>query len=223
MQRQQEVQIGDVFGRLVVVAPAGFKENPNGTRRRAYRCMCSCGREIIATGTLLKSGSVKSCGCWRQDRMRNLNRKHGGHGTRLYMCWIDMRRRCSSHRVCCVQNYVKRGITVCKAWERWESFRDWALNHGYADDLTLDRIDNNRGYCPSNCRWATPLQQSNNQRRTIWVNTPEGRMSLADAVRKFSSVCYNTVSARVRHGWETWTAVSTKRIPNDKRRHRREL
>lgn len=223
MQRQQEVQIGDVFGRLVVVASAGVKESPNGIRRRAYRCMCSCGREIVATGTLLKSGGVKSCGCWRRDRMKTLNRKHGGYGTRLYMCWIDMRRRCSGYRVACAKNYTGRGITVCKAWQQWETFRDWAMEHGYADDLTIDRIDNNKGYSPSNCRWVITSQQNNNQQRTRWVDTPEGRMSLADAVRKFSPVCYSTVSARVRHGWDWWKAITAPRVPNDKRRYKHGL
>lgn len=214
MQEQQEIQIGDVFGKLVVVASAGFKENPNGTRRRAYRCMCSCGRETIVTGTLLKSGSVKSCGCWRRDRMKQLNYKHGGFGTRLYTCWVDMRRRCIPAQGKRSQNYADRGITVCRAWQKWERFRDWARNNGYAEHLTIDRIDNNRGYCPSNCRWVTPAQQNNNQRRTVRIDTPDGLMSLANAVRKYKVVCYSTAIARIRRGWSALAAVSTPRRSN---------
>ena len=216
--QKQEIQIGEVIGRLRVVEAAGFKVSPNGTRRTAYRCVCECGNEVICTGTMLKAGTVKSCGCWRRDRASKLNYKHGGFGTRLYMCWVDMRRRCAGRDSTSGRNYKDRGISVCRSWDSWIRFRDWALSHGYAEGLTLDRIDNDKGYMPSNCRWATTAQQNNNQQRTTWVFMPEGKMSLADAVRRHRVVCYNTASARIRRGWDPVKAVLTERIPNKNRR-----
>lgn len=221
MQKAQ-IPEGSKFGRLVVVGPAGFKTAPNGVRRSAYRCRCDCGAEVIATGTLLLSGEVKSCGCHRRDRMKHLNYKHGDTGSRLYTIWIGMRQRCSKDDLASSVYYKKRGIKVCTLWNRsWAAFKRWALANGYRDDLTLGRIDNNKNYGPKNCRWETVLQQNNNQQRTTWVDTPVGRMSLSDAVRKYRVVCMNTARARVFHGWDPWLAVSTPRIPNNQRKRGR--
>lgn len=218
MQTSQ-VQIGDRFGRLVVTEDAGFKTSPSGVRRRAYRCKCDCGNEVVETGTLLKSGCVKSCGCHRRDRMKKLNYKHGDFGTRLYMAWVDMRRRCSKSECDPYGAYKSRGIRVCREWQHsWLKFKKWALSHGYRDDLTLDRIDNDKGYCPSNCRWATIEQQANNKQGTVWVETPDGRMSLMMAVRKYGKVCYGTAHARIyRQKVNPWLAVITPTTNNEQR------
>lgn len=90
---------------------------------------------------------------------------HGMSNTRLYSCYRDMRNRCKGLKERDKKNYFDRGITYCKEWETFEMFRDWALSHGYQDDLTLDRIDNDKGYSPDNCRWVTRAVQNNNTRQ----------------------------------------------------------
>lgn len=92
---------------------------------------------------------------------------HGGHLTRLYSIWRGMRDRCTYPSMRNWKNYGGRGITVCAEWQNnFEAFRDWALANGYADDLTIDREDNNGNYEPSNCRWITPLEQQQNRRKS---------------------------------------------------------
>ena len=90
-------------------------------------------------------------------------RKHGLSRTRIYQCWADMKARClnKSHRW--YSHYGERGITVCDEWMQFEPFAEWAFSHGYADDLTIDRIDNNKGYCPEYCKWSTQHEQSMNK------------------------------------------------------------
>lgn len=206
-----DIHTGDIFGRLQVVAPAGFRTYKSGVRRRLFLCKCSCGRTVEVVGSLLASGFVKSCGCWRTDRMRELNRKHGDAGSKLYMVWVDIRRRCEKPNRPSWKYYGGRGVSICANWrDSWPAFKRWALKTGYRDGLTIGRVDNDKGYCPSNCRWETTREQNRNQQRTVWVTSPDGaRFSLAEAVERFSSACYNTVRARIRHGWPAWKAVTT--------------
>ena len=90
---------------------------------------------------------------------------HGMSGTRLYSIWRDMKNRCNGLKEKDKKNYFDRGITYCTEWERFEAFRDWALSRGYREDLTLDRINNDKGYSPDNCRWVTRAVQNNNTRQ----------------------------------------------------------
>lgn len=94
---------------------------------------------------------------------------HGMSGTRLYRCFRDMKNRCNGLKPRDRKNYFERGITYCSEWETFESFRDWALSNGYNDNLTLDRIDNDKGYSPDNCRWISRAEQNNNTRQNHFI------------------------------------------------------
>ena len=96
--------------------------------------------------------------------------KHGLSRTRIYQCWADMKGRCLNSRHKWFNHYGGRGITVCGEWMEFEPFAEWAYSHGYADNLTIDRIDNNKGYCPENCKWSTQHEQSMNKRHLANAN-----------------------------------------------------
>lgn len=147
---------GRWFGRLRVIKRIGR----NKQRSSTWLCCCSCGAERIISSASLQSSNTKSCGCLHREQSALRKLKHGGFGTRLYRIWFDMRRRCRNPQRKAFPRYGGRGIKVCKAWQTFEAFRDWALKHGYQDDLTIDRINNDGNYTPSNCRWISLSENS---------------------------------------------------------------
>ena len=153
---------GQRFGRLVVLAPLP----PTQGRRTRWLCRCDCGNEIIAGSAYhLISGNTQSCGCLRRDCARERHLMHGGKGTRLYNIWKNARQRCRNPKAPDYTIYGARGVTFAPVWDDFAAFREWAMSNGYRDDLTLDRIDPDGGYCPDNCRWVTWKEQRHNQRR----------------------------------------------------------
>ena len=151
---------GQRFGRLTVLEPLP------GERRTRWRCVCDCGREtVVGSGHHLTSGNTKSCGCLHRDSARERHLVHGGKGSRLYNIWKNARQRCRNPRATDFKIYGGRGVTICTEWDSFAAFREWSLNNGYRDDLTLDRIDPDGDYCPENCRWTTWKEQRLNQRR----------------------------------------------------------
>lgn len=130
---------GQKFGYWTVVERA---ENHPATRSAQWLCECECGTKKIIRASALKSGKSKSCGCHKND----YNKIHGGKGTRLYECWRHMRYRCDNKNNQAYEMYGARGIKVCDEWQEFGAFRDWALENGYLDNLTLDRIDVNGNY-----------------------------------------------------------------------------
>jgi len=151
---------GQRFGRLVVIERA---ENKGG--HAGWLCQCNCGKDVIVSSSSLRRGLSQSCGCKRREEISCLRSKHKGTKTRLYNIWQNMLKRCNNPHSSRYSDYGGRGITVCDEWlHDFIAFRDWALTHGYRDYLTIDRINNDKGYSPDNCRWATVAEQNRNKR-----------------------------------------------------------
>ena len=148
---------GQRFGRLTVV------KRYDVTR---WLCRCDCGNETYSDSYQLRKGITKSCGCLQKELCGNQHRKHGFTKTRLYRIYYRMKERCYRPTNDNYKYYGGLGITVCDEWlKSFITFKDWALSHGYADNLTIDRINNELGYMPSNCRWITIQEQQKNRRK----------------------------------------------------------
>ena len=154
---------GQRFGRLTVVSRA--ENRGNQTR---WLCKCDCGNEKIIAGNALKSGVTLSCGCYHKEVTGKIRRTHGGTGTRLHSIWQNMKARCYRESAREYENYGGRGITICDEWRNdYKAFHDWAVENGYADNLTIDRKNVNGNYEPSNCRWITNEEQQRNKRYSV--------------------------------------------------------
>lgn len=146
-----------------------------GTGKIKWKCRCDCGNVVIAIGNNLKNGHTQSCGCYKRDRTIESHTIHGESDSRLYNILIGMKTRCYDEKCRSYKNYGAKGIRICDEWlgeEGYINFKKWALNNGYNNSLSIDRIDVLKDYCPSNCRWADTDVQANNKSvsRYITIN-----------------------------------------------------
>lgn len=156
---------GLTFGRLKVLRKAPSTKHG----KSSFVCQCDCGNIVTVKGQRLIRGITKSCGCLRKDTAKTLKISHGMTGTRIYKCWKNMLQRCNNPKIAEYKNYGGRGISVCNDWATFQNFYDWAIQSGYRDDLTIDRIDVNKNYCPENCRWADRYTQARNRTDNIFI------------------------------------------------------
>ena len=171
---------GSRFGRLTVI---GRGEPKAGCTNAVWRCKCDCGNEVDVRSTVLRKGESKSCGCLKSDYWREQKTTHGKCTTRLANIWYGMRERCCCETDPRYADYGGRGITICDEWlSDFQAFYDWAMANGYRDDLSIDRINNDGGYEPSNCRWATKKEQNNNRRKRRWKKRPPNQGGMTHGI-----------------------------------------
>lgn len=163
---------GRRFGRLTVQAEAGR----NAKKGVMWQCLCDCGNTTVVASTNLIQGHTQSCGCLHREQ----NITHGATDTKLYGVWINVKTRCNNPRNRAYPQYGGRGIRLCEEWESFQNFQNWAIKSGYADGLTLDRIDVNGNYSPENCRWADMKTQQNNRRNNHVIEFNGVRKTLSE-------------------------------------------
>lgn len=204
---------GKRFGRLTAIKTAPRKKS-NTTR---WECKCDCGRIIQTTRTSLIRGKSKSCGCYAVEKStgNKYRETHGQSYTRLYAIWQGMKQRCYDKNTEGYAIYGKKGIEICDEWLKFENFYKWAKGSGYSEDLTIDRIDNLKGYSPSNCRWATVKEQNRNKRKNRIIEK-DGEAHCVGYWSEKLNIPMSTIINRLNRGCTAEEALNT----NYKRRSR---
>lgn len=195
--------IGKRFGKLIVT-----QEWRDEKSRIQCLCQCDCGNTKTIRRDSLKNGRTSSCGCYAKERHP---KKHGLSRSRIYGIWLNMKNRCLKPNAKHYEYYGGRGITVTDEWlgeNGFDCFYKWAMENGYSDGLTIDRIDTNFGYAPDNCRWATMAQQVDNRSNTRYM-TLNGETKSIKEWSKTTGLSRRVLYYRTTHGWNDEKALTT--------------
>lgn len=208
MKKAQDLS-GQRFGNLVVLE---FDHKSIKSRKRFWKCQCDCGQQCIVYQNHLKSGHTKSCGC--SHHRTDINVIHGCcrrvvPKERIYGIWSGIKNRCLNKNNQAYNKYGGRGITICEEWLDFSNFKEWAFNHGYSDNLSIDRIDVNGNYCPENCRWANEVTQANNRRNSVYLTVGNETHTIAEWT-KIYNLPKGLISSRIHKlGWDVEKAITT--------------
>lgn len=193
-------KIGQVFGRLTVIDAL---EN----YRVLVKCECGAIKDVYYYD--LAYGKTVSCGCLSRENTIKRSTTHNQSNNRIYMTWQDMRKRCYNPKNVGYHNYGGRGIKVCQEWQEFLPFYNWSMNNGYKDNLTIDRIDVNGNYEPSNCRWITRKEQGFN-RRNNHLLTFNGKTQTMKEWSIETGLHYDCIRGRINdYGWSVEKALTT--------------
>jgi len=194
------------FGRLMVVRHVDARHKDS-----IYACICDCDAYVEARATKLKSGNVKSCGCLNAEQRPHIakktKRKPASSDVRsgAYISWREMHRRCYVSRTPHFERYGGKGVVVC---ERWNYFGNFLVDMGERPQgKTLDRINNSGNYEPSNCRWATPVEQANNRADNVRVSFAGTDRTVSEWSREPGAVYASLIAGRLRAGWDVERAI----------------
>lgn len=195
------------YNKLVVLKQSNYRKY----NQLSLDCICDCGNTVIATTNELNFKRVQSCGCLLKELNKNNNTTRKYKNKRLYTIYFNMKNRCLNPNNTHYKYYGGKGITICDEWlgkNGSTNFCDWAFKNGYMDDLTIERIDNSKGYSPNNCRWAKTIEQYYNK-------TNNNKITICGVTRTLSQWCnifnvkYSTVSDRYYSGWNIEKALTT--------------
>lgn len=197
MKKMGKERVGDVYGDLVIT----------GYENGKYTAKCTCGvvKEYFLGN--MKRVSSTSCGCKRGEKVSRKLTTHGERQTRLYSIWTNIKSRCTNKNATSYKYYGGKGIGFTSDWIEYENFRDWANKNGYKEHLTIDRIDNAKGYYPSNCRWVDNTVQSRNRDYAWYINI-DGVSKHAKDWCEIYGIGYKTLHNRVSKGWSEKEALS---------------
>lgn len=198
------VAAGDKFGRLTVIGKAGVKN-----KQLIWECLCSCGTVKDVAGASLTKGLTKSCGCYRNEvssaRCKD-NKTHGQTNSRAYAIWLGMKTRCLNKKHKLYPEWGGRGISIDPAWTVFEKFLE-DMGHP-PENLSLERVHNDRGYSKENCIWATPKQQSNNTRTNVVLEFAGRKQTATQWAEELGFKPYQ-ILLRIARGWSTQRALTT--------------
>lgn len=201
---------GQKFNKLTVIKRAENGVQPCGDVYTRWLCQCDCGNiKIIRTSDLIR-GHTKSCGCWNKEQATTHGLKH----TRLYVVWRDAKSRCYNPNNKGYKNYGGKGITMCDEWRNdFKVFYDWSMANGYDKDAkrgecTLDRIDNNKGYSPDNCRWVDRFVQANNKCNNRFL-TYNGKTHTVTEWSRILEINSSALFSRLKKGWSVERTLTT--------------
>ena len=193
-----------VFGKLTVIRFASIHQNPGGSGRYFWHCQCECGNEVEVDGCCLRRGSAQHCGCVGAPT------KHGLAEHYIYQLWLAIKQRCYNPKSKCFDRYGGRGITMCERW--LESAANFYEDMGDrpTPQHTIERVDNDKGYEPGNCVWATRAEQNENTSQTRLLTFNGETMSVGKWARKLG-IRRKTITGRLdRLGWPVERALSTR-------------
>ena len=182
------------FGRLEVIKRGRYD------RKSYWICKCDCGKEVEVSSDKLGSGHTRSCGCYRDEQISKSNGTHHMSGTRFYITWRNMVRRCHDVRDSAYARYGGIGLTVEENWHMFENFMD-DMFATYEENLQIDRIDNAKGYSKDNCRWVSCKQNNNNRRNNIRIRIDGVTKNLCEWCEDYK-LPYPMIYARIKRGWK---------------------
>jgi len=193
--------VGERHGRLTVLS-----REPNSNSGKAkWLCICECERYKVVSRSDLISKKITSCGCYRKETASLSGKScatHGDTNTRLHRIWCGMKQRANYQNGKQYDRYGGRGISICDEWASdYTAFKHWALQSGYADKLTIDRINNDGDYAPNNCKWSTYKEQENNRCNNTIIEVAGETHTLSEW-SDISGISAATLSFRLKHGWQ---------------------
>lgn len=199
---------GKTFGRLTVINRTDDYVSPSGHHKTRWVCKCTCGNVASVTGADLVRGDTKSCGCFEIESKRKNATTHGLSKEPLHTTWSGIKARCYNPNHKNYDRYGGRGICMCDEWKNsYESFHQWAMQNGYAAGLTVDRINNDLGYSPDNCRIVDRTAQANNRGSNIMI-AHNGECHNIKWWADHSDVLYSTLYYRIKSGWSIEKALA---------------
>ena len=210
--KERNVKIGDTIWYYKILDI--YKSEGRNSKDIKVRCTCQCRCGKITEKLLLRSlltGNTKSCGCYNSELVIKRNSKHNFSKKRIYKIWLDMRKRCNNPNVKRSKNYYLKGIKVCEEWENFLNFYNWSLKNNYTDNLTIERIDNEKGYSPENCKWIPKSEQSKNRTTNHYIEYQGKIKTLTDWSIELN-IKRTTLNARIKRGWSIKKAFETPLI-----------